>query len=626
MTTTMNETQDMAQGAPENFAAMMTGEPGEKIDTGAASRLAMLDPGTLTVGANARTSVHLGRDFVASIKTHGVLQPIVAVRDPDGAVVVRLGQRRTLAAVRAGLDSVPVWVIEGAADEAERIVAQMVENDHRDAMEDTDRVAAVEQLSLLGMTAASIAKQLHRPRAEVKAALSVAKSATARAALAANQDAAHPGDVDAQPAPLTLVQAALLAEVDDDAADVERLRAEFAAGRSGEHVAQQIRDRRARAKAKAAAERAARADGLAVVPEGEGVDLADLVDADGQPLTPAGHATCPGHAVHVWHAYVRVNPTTGEPLPDDEAEHDDADTDEGAEAWAWRWTRGAVCLDLAAHGHYWDGEAPAQQAHPDDETDEENSRRTATTPATREPDPEQIGAREEAARLRAEADQKARAAREAWDAARTVRRAWVAGHIAAARKAPAGAARLIAREAVTNRYVFGHQTVALELLGLDAVASAEELADRASDQRAEVIALVYALAKDEAGFPLVPPTGDRIPDRHREYLNTLTRWGYETAPIEADALAASEPLVDQANEGDPTTPTDTPTATDDDEKPTPDEGNDDEPDPLTRPCEGCNADTGEPCRPGCLNHSRTADDEADDMDAADDAPDEQPAR
>ena len=152
MTLTVNETPEVTGVAEVAQVAEVTGEAFAAMmgEAEQFSRLVMLDPGTLTVGQNARAEVFLGREFVASIKDHGVLQPIVAVRGEDGATVVRLGQRRTLAAVRAGLDRVPVWLIEASGDEAERIVAQMVENDHRDAMTDRDRVAAVEQLSLLG--------------------------------------------------------------------------------------------------------------------------------------------------------------------------------------------------------------------------------------------------------------------------------------------------------------------------------------------------------------------------------------------------------------------------------------------------------------------------------------------
>jgi ParB family chromosome partitioning protein len=84
-----------------------------------------VDPASLLVDVNVRTDTALDKDFLASIKELGVLVPIVAVRTTDGALRVRYGHRRTLAAVQVGHTVVPV-VITGDedADEAARIVAQ----------------------------------------------------------------------------------------------------------------------------------------------------------------------------------------------------------------------------------------------------------------------------------------------------------------------------------------------------------------------------------------------------------------------------------------------------------------------------------------------------------------------
>jgi ParB family chromosome partitioning protein len=57
-----------------------------------------LNPAQLTIDANVRADVRLDAGFLASIKQHGVLQPVVAHRTEAG-VHVLYGQRRTLAAV-----------------------------------------------------------------------------------------------------------------------------------------------------------------------------------------------------------------------------------------------------------------------------------------------------------------------------------------------------------------------------------------------------------------------------------------------------------------------------------------------------------------------------------------------
>jgi ParB family chromosome partitioning protein len=114
--------------------------------------LAWADPRELVVGVNTRVDVRLDPHFVASIRDRGVREPItVRRRAEDGALVVRKGQRRTLAAVRAGLDRVKVIVeVEAepdasAAAQIERIVDQLGENQHRANIVDVDEVRAHQQ-------------------------------------------------------------------------------------------------------------------------------------------------------------------------------------------------------------------------------------------------------------------------------------------------------------------------------------------------------------------------------------------------------------------------------------------------------------------------------------------------
>ena len=69
---------------------------------------------------------------MASIREVGVLMPIVAVRTAEGAVRVRYGHRRTLAAIEADRPTVPV-IVTGSddADDVARIITQWHENEHR---------------------------------------------------------------------------------------------------------------------------------------------------------------------------------------------------------------------------------------------------------------------------------------------------------------------------------------------------------------------------------------------------------------------------------------------------------------------------------------------------------------
>jgi hypothetical protein len=88
-----------------------TPQPEKVIITGT---LEHLHPTTLLIGENVRDNAALDPQFVASVREHGVLQPITAIRTNAG-IEVRDGQRRTLAAREAKLDTMPVYVLDGQA-------------------------------------------------------------------------------------------------------------------------------------------------------------------------------------------------------------------------------------------------------------------------------------------------------------------------------------------------------------------------------------------------------------------------------------------------------------------------------------------------------------------------------
>lgn len=140
-----------------------------------------VDPATLLVDINVRSDAALDNDFLASIRDLGVLMPIVAVRTEGKALRVRYGHRRTLAAVQVGRARVPVIVTaDDGADEAARIVSQWHENEHRAGLSVADKVAAVEQLHLLGLSPAQIAQQTRARKNDVTHALATAGSALAK--------------------------------------------------------------------------------------------------------------------------------------------------------------------------------------------------------------------------------------------------------------------------------------------------------------------------------------------------------------------------------------------------------------------------------------------------------------
>lgn len=141
------------------------------------ARLLEVAPADLLLEANVRTDARVDAGLVASIAANGVLQPPTVVDREDGLHVI-VGQRRTLAAVEAGLDTIPVLVVE-EREADQLLVDQIVENDARAALTDAERVAGYKQLALLGVGADRIAKRTGAKRAETRAALKIAESTQA---------------------------------------------------------------------------------------------------------------------------------------------------------------------------------------------------------------------------------------------------------------------------------------------------------------------------------------------------------------------------------------------------------------------------------------------------------------
>lgn len=222
--------------------------------------LGMLDPRTLTVDVNVRKDAALTPEFVASIKEHGVIEPVIGHRRDNGdgtsTVHVLMGQRRTRGAVEAGAGLIPVMVV-GSPKDAERITAQVVENVPRSALTDADEADAYHQLSLLGVSAAQIAKKTGRTKTTVEEALVPVEFADDEEATT---------------------------ELETVIADEPEMLA---------HVAQQLRDNRAHTEARAALVAELEAAGTPIVDDvswgyhstDENVRVSELLRADGTQAT-----------------------------------------------------------------------------------------------------------------------------------------------------------------------------------------------------------------------------------------------------------------------------------------------------------------------------------------------------
>jgi ParB family chromosome partitioning protein len=395
-----------------------------------------LDPKTLTIGLNIRSADHVDLDpeFVADIKTRGVLEPIVAWRDPTSAIVVKAGQRRTLAAILAERTSVPVYIHATEPDTVERIGDQWAENHQRRAMTLADEAAAVEELALFGVSGEMIAAQLHIDLETIDAARKIVKSPTAKTY-------AEQG--------LSLDFAELVAEMEAEGADGEALIEVFndaAAGQDVEHVRAGWESEKARVKAIADATAELATEGIRVVerPGDDGPEAPKSERLLNLKISGNDHATCPGKAV-----YLNV--------------HQDWRTS------GWMVTTTEICTDWKANGHeqmrYAQGPAakvPAAEL-PDEEREAKKAERKHVIDSNR-----------------------------AWAEATSVRREWLLG-FGSIKKPLDGAARLVAQASFVYMTVDTHN---LALVGLDRVKVEKELV-RAGGPRALHIATAIAVSSFE---------------------------------------------------------------------------------------------------------------------------------
>ncbi|TDE88164.1 ParB/RepB/Spo0J family partition protein [Occultella glacieicola] len=437
-------------------------------DTGTLTHVA---PATLTIETNVRSDADLDKAFVDSIRQHGVLTPIIAIAHEDGTLHVRAGQRRTLAAIEAGLDTIPAYIVP-AGDDADRLVEQIVENDQRRTLSDADRTAAWEQLAVLGLSAAQIAKRTGHGRKDVQTGLTVAESAAAKHALATHD--------------LTLAQAAVLAEFEDDTDTLEAL-TNIAITEPGQfdHTAQRARDDRdAQAAAQAETARLTEA-GVTLLTERPAWD-SELKDLSGYRPAKSEY----GAAI-------------------DPADYYDNP-------------------DLRAHVRAgWRGEVEVTYYLPTPKKHGLIDRHATSNASTTGPMTEE----QKAERRELIANNKA------WKSAETVRREWLTT-FATRKTSPKDAAQFVANSLVSNNYALdkaatqGHR-LARQLLGLAESTgygdrSLNDTIAKASPARAAHITLVLVLAaiEDNTGVHTWRNATDT------DYFAALTRWGYTLSDVE----------------------------------------------------------------------------------------------
>jgi ParB family chromosome partitioning protein len=100
-----------------------------------------------------------------SIRTHGVLQPVLLTETPDGLRLIA-GERRLRASKRAGLATIPAVI--RSADEQQQLALALVENVQRSDLNALDEAQAFRRLiDEFGLTQEQVAHQVGRTRAAV---------------------------------------------------------------------------------------------------------------------------------------------------------------------------------------------------------------------------------------------------------------------------------------------------------------------------------------------------------------------------------------------------------------------------------------------------------------------------
>ncbi|MFJ2864951.1 ParB/RepB/Spo0J family partition protein [Kitasatospora sp. NPDC087314] len=263
--------------------------PADLVETPAKVLLEGINPSELIFTRNVRKA-ELTPDFVDSIAEHGLFQPIIATPYEAGIAII-LGNRRAKGSIEAGR-TVDVIVRNDLSAEEARIIAQLIENMHREDMRESEIADAYAQLSIeLGLDADQIAARVAQDPKKVRASIALAAMPkTARQAVDQGE--------------LTLEDAEKLAEFESDPKAYKRLLDTIERGGKLEWALRNERRKTVKAVLRKETALALETAGVRMVGEPSGfswngskeVGLDRLADADGVVLTPESHKSCPGNA------------------------------------------------------------------------------------------------------------------------------------------------------------------------------------------------------------------------------------------------------------------------------------------------------------------------------------------
>src|SRR5262245_34952546 len=109
------------------------------------------------------------RELAESIKTHGVLQPIVVEEDQNGFVIL-VGERRWRAAQVVGVSRIPAVVRKPGSD---RLALALIENAQREDLNPVEEAEALQKLTARGYTNRQVAQLVNKSESLISEALSL---------------------------------------------------------------------------------------------------------------------------------------------------------------------------------------------------------------------------------------------------------------------------------------------------------------------------------------------------------------------------------------------------------------------------------------------------------------------
>ena len=105
-------------------------------------------------------------ELTESIKTHGIIQPLILRKSDDGLYVIVAGERRWRAAKMAGLKDVPAIVME--LSEKDVLEISLIENIQRQDLNPIEEASAYKKLlSDFNLTQEDLSKRIGKSRTAI---------------------------------------------------------------------------------------------------------------------------------------------------------------------------------------------------------------------------------------------------------------------------------------------------------------------------------------------------------------------------------------------------------------------------------------------------------------------------